>query len=108
MQPGWADGQGTSACFSRPTAVVFNSADNMLYVADSHNNCIRRIDASGNVTTYAGTSEPGLVNGSLSQARFSMPTDLVILNGFMYISDSMNNVIRRIDMNACIVSTFIS
>jgi DNA-binding beta-propeller fold protein YncE len=107
MNPSWVDGQGTSACFSRPTSVAYNWADNMLYVADSHNNCIRRIDASGNVTTYAGTSEPGLVNGPLSQARFSMPTDLVISSQYMYISDSMNNVIRRIDMNTGIVSTYL-
>jgi hypothetical protein len=107
MQIGLVDGQGTSARFTRPTSVVFNPADNMLYIADSHNNCIRRIDPSGNVTTYAGTHEPGLVNGSLSQARFSMPMDLVILNGVMYISDTMNNVIRRIDMNAGVVSTYI-
>jgi hypothetical protein len=107
-QPGFVNGTGSAAEFTRPTSVAFNSSDNMIYVADSHNNCIRRIDSSGNVTTYAGTGAAGLVNGSLAQAEFSMPSDIAIANGVMYISDTMNNVIRRIDMNTGLVSTYIS
>jgi hypothetical protein len=107
-QPGYTDGSGGSAQFSKPTSVVFNPADNMLYVADNMNNMIRRVDLSGYVTTYAGTTSAGLVNGTLGAARFSGPTDILINNGFMYISDTMNNVIRRIDMAAGQVSIYIS
>lgn len=102
------DAQGSGASFSRPTSVVFNASDNMIYVADSHNNCIRKIDSSGNVTTYAGTGEAGLVNGSLASAQFNMPTDIVIYGAYMYVSDTLNNVIRRIDMINGQVSTYIS
>jgi serine/threonine-protein kinase len=107
-QPGFVNGQGSQAQFNRPTSVFFNAADSMVYIADSHNNVIRRMDSSGNVTTYAGTGIPGLVNGSLSQAQFDKPTDIVIKNGFMYVSDTMNNVIRRIDMVNGVVTTYIS
>lgn len=91
-----------------PTSVVFNATDGMLYVADSHNNSIRQVDSSGNVTIYAGTGAPGIVNGDRLQAQFSMPTDLVIFGAFMYVSDSLNNCIRRIDMTNGQVSTYIS
>jgi len=37
-----------------------------------------------------------------------MPTDLVIFGTFMYLSDSLNNCIRRIDMTNGQVSTYIS
>jgi DNA-binding beta-propeller fold protein YncE len=107
-QAGYADGTGSQALFNLPTAVIFNAADGMTYVADSHNNCIRRIDSSGNVTTYAGSTEAGRVDGSLAQARFDGPVDLVINNGYMYVSDSRNNCIRRIDMANGQVSTYIS
>lgn len=107
-QYGKVDGQGAAASFARPTAVISNPADGMLYVADSHNNCIRKVDPAGNVTTYAGTGTAGLVDGNRSQAQFSMPTDLIIYGGYMYISDSLNNCIRRIDMSNGQVSTFIS
>jgi len=108
LEQGFVNGQGSAAKFYRPTAIVFNPGDNMMYIADSHNNVIRRMDASGNVTTYAGTGAAGLVNGSLSQAQFDKPLDLVIHNGFMYISDSMNNTIRRIDMANGTVTTYIN
>jgi hypothetical protein len=102
------DGQGTNARFSRPTSVLFNPADGFTYIADSHNNVIRRMDSAGNVTTYAGTGEPGLVNGPRLSAKFSTPTDIVIHNGFMFVSDSMNNVIRAINMSNGDVITYIS
>ena len=107
--PGFADGQGTAAQFSRPTAVLYNANCNCLYVADSHNNMIRKIDMSGNVTSYAGSpNEGGLVNGALGSARFATPTDIVFYNNFLYISDSGNNAIRRIDTVNQLVSTLIS
>jgi hypothetical protein len=108
LEQGYVNGQGSQAKFYRPTAIVFNPGDNMMYIADSHNNVIRRMDAWGNVTTYAGTGAAGLVNGSLTQAQFDKPLDLVIHNGFMYISDSMNNTIRRIDMANGTVTTYIN
>jgi NHL repeat-containing protein len=109
-QPGIVDGHGANARFNRPTSIAYNYSDGMLYVADSLNNCIRRIDTSDNVTIYAGASDgtPGLVNGSLSQARFGNPTDIAILNNFMYISDTNNNAIRVINMNTGVVSTYLN
>jgi hypothetical protein len=40
-QPGFVNGQGSQAQFNRPSSVFFNAADNMVYIADSHNNVIR-------------------------------------------------------------------
>lgn len=105
---GYVDGQGAQAKFFRPTSIVYNASDSMLYIADSHNNVIRKMDSWGNVTTYAGNGSPGLVNGSLSQAQFDKPTEIAIFNGVMYVADSMNNVIRRIDMVNGTVTTYIS
>jgi len=44
----------------------------------------------------------------LLQARFQSPTGLAIYTGYLYVADTMNNVIRRIDMNAGQVSTYIN
>jgi serine/threonine-protein kinase len=105
---GYANGSPSAAKFVWPTSIVFNFADNYFYVADPINNMIRRIDLSGNVTTYSGATTAGYVNGSLSAARYSNPTDLVIYAGVMYVSDTNNNAIRQIDMSTGIVSTFIN
>jgi hypothetical protein len=69
---------------------------------------------NGNVSTYAGTNRSGYVDGSLSQARFNNPSDIVIAEVgnappvYMYISDTNNNAIRRIDMSTGVVSTYIN
>lgn len=104
---GYADGPATSARFSMPTSLAYNSADGYVYVADRLNNCIRRIDSSGNVSTYAGTNTAGNVNGSLAASRFSAPTDLAIVGTSMYVSDMNNNAIRLINMSSGTVSTLI-
>ncbi|MCI0563845.1 MAG: hypothetical protein MN733_35670 [Nitrososphaera sp.] len=106
-QCGLVDGTGTAAKLFRPTSVVFNSADNYFYVADSHNNCIRKIDMSGGVTVYAGSStgECGFADGFRTSARFSFPADLAIANGNLYVTDVVNNRIRCINFASGQVST---
>ena len=106
--PGFTDGQGSAAQFTYPGDIVFNSADGHFYITDSGNNAIRRMDVYGNVTTYAGAKQGGYVNGALLQARFQSPTGLAISPGYLYIADTMNNTIRRIDMSANQVSTYIN
>ncbi|MFQ6029921.1 MAG: hypothetical protein ACE5Q6_20805 [Dehalococcoidia bacterium] len=44
----------------------------------------------------------------MSQARFACPMDMAIYGGIMYVSDTLNNVIRLIDMNNAVVTTYIS
>ena len=105
-QPGFVDGASNVAKFNHPTSLV--QYGSYTYVADSLNNRIRMIDSSGNVSTYAGTGAKGLTNGAKESATFNQPTELVINGSFMYISDSANNVIRRIDMSTGTVSTYIN
>lgn len=105
--PGFVDGQGSGAQFNYPGDIIFNPVDGYFYITDSGNNAIRRMDSNGNVTTYAGAQQGGLVDGSLLQARFQAPTGLVIANGYLYVADTMNNAIRRIDMSAGQVSTYV-
>jgi len=107
-QIGYHDGPPGTAKFAWPTSIEYNSADSYFYVTDPINNVIRRIDSSGNVSTYAGAPTSGYVDGSLSQARFNNPTDLVIVNGLMYVTDTNNNCVRLIDMKAGVVSTYIN
>jgi hypothetical protein len=102
---GYVNGSATAAQFAMPTDVFYNPSDKYVYVADAGNNCIRRISSTGVVSTYAGSNVGGEVDGQLTLARFSSPTGLVIDGTNMYITDSANNAIRKIDMSAGVVST---
>jgi len=96
---GFADGQGTSASFSAPTAVAIDGTDN-IYVADFSNNRIRKISPSGNVTTLAGSGNAGFANGQGSSATFNGPQGIgVDSNGFIYVGDANNHRIRKISAN---------
>ena len=101
-------GPATSARLHGPTRLrVADNGD--LYICDTDNHVIRRIERNGNITTIAGTGEPGYDGGggAATAAKFNSPHDLRFApDGDLYIADSGNNVIRRID-RAEIVSTVI-
>ncbi len=95
--PGFIDAQGTSAQFNNPQGVAIDAQGN-LYVADTGNHSIRRIDTSGTVTTLAGDGTSGFVNGNGAAARFNAPRGIAVDTlGRIYVADTGNHAVRRID-----------
>jgi len=94
---GSANGTGTSASFSSPSGLAVDASNNV-YVGDSNNNLIRMITPAGVVTTFAGSGATGSTNGVGTAASFNFPTGLAILNGYMYVADNGNNLIRKISL----------
>jgi sugar lactone lactonase YvrE len=89
----------TSAGLSYPTALAFDAADN-LYVADSYHYAIRKIDVGGTITTVAGNGTQGYGGdgGDATAATLSNPYGVRIApNGDIYIGDSGNAVVRRVN-----------
>jgi len=103
---GNTDGPGNTARFFRPTALVVD-ANGGLIIADTGNHSIRRLSASGAVTTFAGGGGNfGSTDGFGTTARFNQPRGLAIDRaGNLFVGDSFNNTVRRITP-AGIVSTF--
>jgi sugar lactone lactonase YvrE len=90
---------------SNNTMVIALGGDGSLYVADKLTNFIRKISASGQVTTLAGTGAAGAVDGIGINAQFSNPSGIAVDNaGNVYIADERNYTIRKITPNG-IVST---
>lgn len=102
---GFANGTGSYARFNRPKSVVMGP-DGFLYVADSYNNRIRKVSQNGVVTTFAGGSTAGSVDGPLLNARFNNTSTLLFdRNGNLLVCDEFNNVVRKINMTTGMVST---
>jgi hypothetical protein len=77
-QPGSRDGAGLTARFHTPTELAVDGAGNV-YVADTGNHTIRKIDPAGLVTTVAGkAAEPGYINGAKPVARLNAPRSIAI------------------------------
>jgi uncharacterized protein YjiK len=94
---GSTDGNGTSASFKSPVGIVIDASSN-LYVADSRSNLIRKISPTGDVTTFAGSGAEGSTNGNGTLASFNAPVGIAIdASGNLYIADSENNLIRKIN-----------
>ena len=102
---GYADGSGTSAQFRTPRGLAYDGTD--LYVADTDNSVIRRISLSdGSTELVAGiANSAGFADGTGSTAQFNYPWDLCYHDGFLYVSDTSNHRIRKIDPDTGVVTT---
>ena len=104
--PGSADGIGAAARFDLPNGIWGNATH--LYVSDFGNNTIRKIEiATADVTTFAGTAgAPGSANGIGAAARFNAPEGIWGNTTHLYVSDSSNYTIRKIEIATADVTTF--
>jgi hypothetical protein len=104
---GFTDATGGAARFngSGRGGIATNSSDR-LFVADSNNNAIRVISYPGGVvTTLAGAAQAGFVDGTGSAARFSNPQAIAFAAGALYVTDTGNHAIRRVDVASGAVTT---
>lgn len=97
-----SDGDGGSvhnASFNRPENMVIDAEGNW-YVSEGTGHRIRKISKQGLVSTVAGTGKPGYSgNGKIAtKAKLNGPTGLALgEKGHLYIADSFNSVVRRLD-----------
>ncbi len=105
---GYVDGVGASAKFSFPLGLVVDAAFNV-YVADGGNHRIRKIAATGVVTTYAGSGVNGYVEGNGPVAAFSNPGSLAIDGiGNLFVVDQTNQRIRIVTPTNPPVTSFMA
>jgi len=109
---GHADGAANRALFNAPSGIAV-SANGVLYISDTGNHLIRKLE-NGRVTTIAGsTSETdddgdpigGFADGAGTDAMFNLPMGLCLSRRFLIVADSANNMIRAISLTSNAVFT---
>lgn len=111
---GYRDGVGVFARLNGPTGLALDTFG-ALYVTDTYNNLIRRINTVNNsIETIAGDtadikkgldSNIGYLNGPAFTAKFSNPLGLCVDKfGNVYIADTYNNVIRKLSTSGMVTT----
>ncbi|HJQ36232.1 MAG TPA: Ig-like domain-containing protein [Thermoanaerobaculia bacterium] len=94
-RPGFANGGTAFALFNQPHGIAI-ADDGVLYVADTGNHVIRKIE-NGVASTLAGTGHPGSIDGLSTNAEFKEPAALALdESGDLLVADSGNHRIRAI------------
>ncbi len=112
---GGDNGPATMAQISNPIGqaatpagrIVFDTSGN-LYIADTGNHRVRRVDPSGVITTVAGNGNAGTAGdgGPATMAELNAPTDVEIgPDGTLYIADTQNSCVRAVDRTTGNIST---
>jgi DNA-binding beta-propeller fold protein YncE len=104
-RPGFKDGPGSLAQFNSPQGLRVD-AQGVVWVADTFNHRIRRIDLDGTVSTVAGDGRPGMEDGPAMEARFSSPSGVQPdpSDGSLWVADTDNHAIRRILPDGTVVT----
>lgn len=88
---------GEAAGFLRfPTAVL--EARGLLYVSDAANNRIVELSREGRVQRIFGSGNPGFWDGVAQNCGFNVPRGLAYAENFLYVADTANHAIRRINL----------
>ena len=101
---GFSDGDVSTAQFGQSFGIAFD-AQHSIYIADSQNDCIRKISSDGRVATIAGAVKNNFLNGKIATAKFYFVKAVVVdKQGNLFVADL--NHIRKVTPDG-IISTFI-
>ena len=100
-------GAATNANLNYPAGMTFDASGN-LYIADEHNNRIRKVDTKGVITTVAGKSGAASYSGDggvATNANLANPIGVAFdVFGNLFIADAGNNRIREVNTNGIITT----
>lgn len=108
-EAGWSGdgGQAARAKLFQPAGLALNRRGD-LFIADSGNNRIRKLDGSGKITTYAGSGRAGYGgdNGQAADADLNAPQAVAYneADGSVLIADTGNHRVRRINSNGIVTT----
>jgi len=99
-------GPATDAQLARPSGVAV-ADDDTVFVSDTENDRIRRVNPDGTIDTLAGTGQPGFSGdgGPASDAQLDAPEGLAVTeDGALLVADTGNNRVRRISRGGTITT----
>jgi thiol-disulfide isomerase/thioredoxin len=97
--------QQASGALSFPGKVLAHAPSQRLFIADSNNNRIVIADLDGKVLDVAGSGALGKADGDFHAATFHHPQGMALDGHLLYVADTENHLLRRLDLQARTVAT---
>jgi len=88
-----------------PGKILADGQGQRLFIADSNHNRILVTTFAGNVLEVIGGGKPGFTDGNFSKAAFRQPQGMAIAGEMLYVADTGNHAIRRVNLTKKIVET---
>ncbi len=79
-----------------PTAIL--PARGHIYISDSGNNRVLEVGDTGRILRVFGSGNPGFWDGALQNSGFNFPMGLSVNDNYLYVADTGNHAIRRINL----------
>ena len=88
-----------------PGKILADAANDRLFIADSNHNRIVITKLDGTLLDTVGTADIGAADGAFDKASFYRPQGLALAGDKLYVADTENHLIRRIDLKSRTVET---
>ena len=100
--------QEPQSLLSFPGKVLADEQGGRLFIADTNHHRIVVADLDdGTVLDVIGSGEPGFLNGDTTDARFSQPQGMALFAETLFVADTGNHAVRRVDLGSGIVSSLV-
>ncbi len=105
--PGSDDGKGEAAHFNLPTQIAVDPNGSRMFLTDTNNSLIRMIQIPDMIVkTIGGQAQAeGKVDGPPNKSAFNRPRGIATDGKFVYVADTGNDIIRKIDLSNLTTST---
>lgn len=88
-----------------PGKIIADAATDRLFIADSNHNRIVVTKLDGTLIDTIGTADAGATDGAFDKATFNRPQGLALSGDNLYVADTENHLIRKVDLKARTVTT---
>ncbi len=90
-----------------PGKILADESSNRIFIADSNNDRIVVSDLAGDLLTTIGGAATGLRDGGYDGSEFNQPQGMELAGRHLYVADTGNHAVRRVDLESRVVSTVV-
>src|SRR5215467_9977307 len=101
----FAQETASEALLTFPGKLTVDASANRIVASDSTHHRLLQMDLTGKVQQVIGNGEPGFADGTFTKAQFNRPQGVTLAGDLLYVADTENHLIRRVNLSTQEVET---